>query len=359
MNNSKITQLQYRDFSLDFHQKMGGKGIPIVGQMELTFRCNLKCVHCYISEERTKEELTFQEITNILDQIHQEGCLWLSFTGGDPFMRNDFLDIYGYAKRKGFIITILTNGTLMTPETADYLAEESPFSIDITLNGVTQDTYEKISQVSGSFKKAMRAIRLILDRKLPLKIKTIATSLNYHELDKIRQFVEGLGLEFKLNSVLYPRLNGSLEPCSFRLSTDQIIGIDRIFQDNRECQESDLNEENPIPPDNLFRCAAGISSFHISPYGELIFCTFMRKPDFDLKKGSFKEGFYSLYPEIRSAKYQTNSKCKDCKIFYLCSQCPALAKLENGDPEKPVGDFCELAHKYAGAITTGMKNEIQ
>jgi radical SAM protein with 4Fe4S-binding SPASM domain len=171
------------------------------------------------------------------------------------------------------------------------------------------------------------------------------TRLNYHELNKIKQYVEGLGIEFKPNTMIYPRLDGSLEPCRFRLSPEEIITLNNTDGD---CDEQIMTEEEaPLPTDNLFRCAAGISSFHINPYGELIFCTFMRKPSFDLKKGSFKEGFYSLYPEIRSAMYQTDSKCRDCEIFYLCSQCPALAELENGNQEKPIDYFCNLAHKLA------------
>ncbi len=347
MDDVKISEVEYRDFSLDFHQKAGSKRMPIKGQIELTFRCNLKCVHCYVAEDKTKKELTFSEITDILDQIHQQGCLWLFFTGGEPLIRSDFLEIYRYAKRKGFLISILTNGTLMTPEIVDYLSEEFPFSIELTLNGVTQKTYESISQVPSSFRKAMEAIKMILDKKLPLKIKTKATCRNYHELDKIKYFIKSLGIEFELNAMLYPKLDGSPGPCSFRLSPEQIVGLDGLFQDNGECQEDDLKKENFIPSDNLFRCAAGVSSFHISPYGELIFCTFMRKPNFDLRKGSFKEGFYSFYPKIRLRKYQTNSRCRNCRIFYLCSQCPALAYLENDDCEKPVDYFCQLAHKLA------------
>lgn len=345
MDEFEITEVEYRNFSLDFHQKIGSKHIPIEGQIELTFRCNLRCVHCYVAENKTRHELTFQKITDILDQIHREGCLWLSFTGGEPLMRSDFLDIYRYAKRKGFLITILTNGTLITPEIVEYLGEEPPFSIDLTLNGVTQRTYESISQVPGSFKKAMEVIRLILGKRLPLRIKTKATRLNYHELDEIKQHVDNLGIEFKLNPMLYPRLDGSAEPCSFRLSPDQIISLDRFYPDYGDCQENELEEGDSIPTDNLFRCAAGTNSFHISPYGELIFCTFMRQPHFDLRKGSFRQGFCTLYPKIRSRRYRTDSKCKDCKICYLCSQCPALAKLENSHPENPIGYFCELAHK--------------
>ena len=345
MDDSKIEEIQYRDFSQHFHRKMGMRRMPIKGQMELTFRCNLKCIHCYVAEDKGKPELSFQEITDILDQICQEGCLWLSLTGGDPLMRSDFLDIYHYAKRKGLLITLLTNGTLMTPEIAEFLAGEPPFSIDLTLNGVTQQTYENISRVPGSFKKAMDAIRLILDKKLHLKIKTKAIRLNFHELDKIKQFVEGLGLDFNLDAMLYPRLDGSLDPCRFRLSPDEIISLGRIFQVDGECRENDLDQEVVIPSDKLFRCVTGIYSFLISPYGELNFCTFIRQPSFNLLKGSFRKGFDTLFPEIRSLEYQTHSRCRDCKLFSLCPQCPGLAMLEHGDMEKPVEYFCELTHK--------------
>ncbi len=362
MNDSEINEIEYGDFSLGFHRRGGKKGLPLNSQIETTFRCNLKCVHCYIAEDSSKEELSFDEITGILDQLHREGCLWVCFTGGDPFMREDFPDIYAYAKRKGFLITIFTNGTLITPEIADYLSQEPPFSIEITLNGVTPATYERISRLPGSFRKALEGIGLIMEKNLPLKLKTKAMTLNYHELDKIREYVEGLGKKFSLDALIYPALDGSLRPCSFRLSPGQITGLDRFYEyeDEEDCRV----HPGPNPPpssvsptprgrglggggDKLFRCAGGTGFSHISPYGELIFCTFMRKPNFDLRKGSFKKGFYTLMPGMRAAEYRSDSECKNCGIFQFCSRCPAVAKLENGDPEKPVEYLCELAHRYA------------
>ena len=348
MDDSRISEAAYGDFSLGFHRRGGERGLPLNSQIELTFRCNLKCVHCYVTEDTTKEELAFDEITDILDQLHREGCLWICFTGGDPFMREDFADIYAYAKRKGFLITIFTNGTLITPEIADFLSLEPPFSIEIPINGITPATFESISRVPGSFKKALEGIGLIMGKNLPLKLKTKAMTLNYHELDKIRDYVEGLGRKFRLTSLIYPALDGSQTPCSFRLSPEQIAGLDRLYQDSQNCEEGITEREAGVShSDKLFRCAAGISSFHISPYGELIFCTFMRSPNFDLRKGPFKKGFYTLMPEIRAAEYRSDSKCKTCEISQFCSRCPAVAKLENGDPEKPIKYFCELAHKYA------------
>lgn len=347
MKNSKIPTISYENFTNTLYDKIQARGKPVAGQWEITFHCNLRCVHCYVVEDKSKEELTFQEITNILDQIHQEGCLWLSLTGGEPLLRNDFLDIYTYAVKKGFLINILTNGTLITPEIADYLQKYPPFMIEITLNGITAQTYERITQVPGSFKRCMRGIHLILNRDLPLTIKSIGMSLNQDEILKIKQYAESLGkVKYRFDSILIPKLDGSKGPCQFRLSSKEIMDIE--YSDNnmrQEWKEHFQADHELYETDNLFQCGGGISLFNISPYGELQLCHLLHKPSFDLRQGPFKEGFYQLFPRIRSAEYHTNSKCKKCQIRYLCRQCPARAKLENGNFQIPVDYFCELAHR--------------
>ena len=342
-----IRKIDYENFSENFKYKMQAKGIPIEGQWELTFHCNLKCAHCYVVEDPTKKELTLPEITDILDQIHQEGGLWLCLTGGEPLLREDFLDIYTYAKKKGFLITLFTNGTLITPEIADHLQEYPPFMIDITLNGITAETYERITRVPGSFKKCLEGIDLILERNLPLTLKSVGMNLNRDEILKIKEYVEGLGrAKYRYDSLLIARSDGSREPCQLRLSPEEAIDIESTDETMQEEWKRYLLSEHELSnPDNLFRCGAGISSFDINPYGELQLCHILRKPNFNLHNGSFREGFYQLFPKIRSAKYQTNSKCRNCNFWYLCPQCPARAELENGDQEAPVDYFCQLAHK--------------
>lgn len=338
--------ISYKDFSECFSDKMRAKGKPIQGQMELTFHCNLRCVHCYVVEDQSKEELTFSEITNILDQIHREGCLWLCLTGGEPLLRNDFLDIYTYAVKKGFLITLFTNGTLLTKEIANYLKVYPPFMIDITLNGISEETYEKITGVPGSFQKCLKGIQLLLERNLPLTLKSNGMRLNRDEILKIKEYVEGLGAKYRYDSLITARLDGSKKPCRMRLSPEEIIDIESTDETMQEERRRYLESEHNLSNrNNLFRCGAGISSFNISPYGQLQLCQLLRKPNFDLGKGSFREGFYRLFPKIRSREYQTNSKCKDCRLWHLCPQCPARAELENGDQEAPVDYFCQLAHK--------------
>ncbi len=350
MENPGIAAIGYEDFVNTFQANAQAKRKPVDGQWEITFRCNLRCVQCYVVEDPTKKELTFQEITDILDQIHHEGCLWLCLTGGEPLVREDFLGIYTYAKNKGFLISLFTNGTLITPKIADYLREHPPFMIDITLNGITAETYERITRVPGSFQKCLEGVDLILKRNLPLTLKSNGMTLNRDEILKIKEYVMGLKkAKYRYDSILLPKLDGSKEPCRLRLSPDEIIDIEYTDDTMREQWKGCFQAEHDLPdPESLYRCGAGIDSFYINPYGELQLCSALRKPSFNLRQGPFREGFYHLFPKIRSAEYQTDSKCKDCKIWYLCPQCPARAKLENGNQEASVQYFCELAHKRQG-----------
>lgn len=355
MEGCKIPEISYGDFDRSFQDKMQKSGKPFMCQWEITFHCNLRCVHCYVVKDLIRDELIFPEITHILDQIHQEGCLWLCLTGGEPLLREDFSDIYTYAIKRGFLVTLFTNGTLITPEIADYLQEYPPFMVDITLNGITAETYEKISRIPGSFQACLKGISLLLERDVPLTLKSVGMSLNRDEILKIKEYAEGLEkVKYRYDSIIVPRLDGSKQPCRLRLSSEEIMEIE--YSDNnmrQEWKEYFQFDHKGYEPDTLFRCEGGINSFSISPYGELQLCQLLRRPSFNLRRGSFRQGFYNLLPKIRSSKYQTNSKCKDCQIRYLCHQCPGRAALENGHPEIAVDYFCELSHrreKMKGAL---------
>ena len=199
---------KYEDWSLEFHQHVTALRAPLSGSVELTRRCNLKCTHCYNNlepgnREAKNDELTYEEHCRILDEITDAGCLWLLYTGGEIFARPDFLNIYTYAKQKGLLLTLFTNGTLITPPIADYLADWRPFSIEISMYGRTPDTHDRITGIPGSFERSMRGIQLIMERDLPLILKAMVLTLNKHEIWDIKRFVEEeLGLEFRFDAML-------------------------------------------------------------------------------------------------------------------------------------------------------------
>jgi len=350
---------------------------PLSGQLELTYRCNLNCIHCYCkgSEEHAprstshatrsmsnteRRELTTQEWKEILDEIQKEGCIWLTFTGGDPLLRNDFLEIYAYAKIKGFIITVFTNGYGFTSKIIDFLAKSPPCSIEITLNGIGKDTYEAITQGEGSFEKVMANIKKLKENKMSLVLKTNSLKQNKNEVAKIKKWTqEFLGKPagnkhyFKYDPMIYPRLNGDKTPTNYRLSFEELLELKRQDPDIWKEYEKGLHGKFPAikrDMDFLHNCDAWISQFFINPYGRLKFCVLSDKFSIDLKTIPFREGFYNVFPQLLNERFKTDSKCKNCSLRPICYNCPARAYLETGNEEAPVPYYCELAKATAGQM---------
>ncbi len=346
-----------------FYQRLRIKKgqFPLSGTIELTYNCSLNCIHCYCKNsaipqkyrKTSNQELTTQDWKKILNEIKKEGCLWVTFTGGDPLIRDDFLELYSFAKEKGFLVTIFTNAQLFSKEIFDYLIKSPPLSIEVTLNGITKDTYEKISRVGGSFSKAIKNIKFLAESKIPLIVKTNCLKQNKDELGSIKQWTEQLWggpsknrYHFKYDPMIYPRLNGDIAPTNFRLNFSELKEARR--QDPQIWEEYQRRLKSDFPDlsrnkDFLYRCNIWKKYFFINPYGKLKFCMFSEKFSVDLKETPFKEGFYRVFPGILKEKFKTESKCRLCSLRPLCYNCPARAFLETGDEESPVTYYCDLA----------------
>lgn len=322
--------------------------MPVEATFEISFRCNLNCVHCYCNDPSLKkkgEELTFEEICRIIDEIADEGCFWILFTGGEPFIREDFPDLYLYAKKKGFICAIFTNATLMDKKKINLLKEYPPYEVSVSLYGITEKTYEGVTRVKGSFKKAMRGIRILHEHKIPLEIKTMVLNINKHEIKKMHEFAEGLGARFRYDPLIYSKLNRDKSPCNFRLNaaecTDLDMELNYIQSDWRK--QCAAYSGISIDRERLYICGAGQNTFVINPYGKLQTCGLPGKYTYNLKKGTFKEGWYDFMPKVINRKrLNKDFKCLDCDLRGFCAQCPNLAYLENNNEEKIVDYICAL-----------------
>lgn len=345
MDCPQIPELEYKQLSRKIHDYAGDKRIPVNGGIDLTSRCNLRCVHCYVRDTSCGKELSYKEICRIFDQIADAGCLWLCLTGGEPLVRPDFRDIYRYAKRKGFFITIFSNATLLTPALADYLAEEPPFILDVSLYGMTAETYEKVTGVPGSFDRCMKGIELALARRLPLKLKTMVITLNAHEFHDMRRWSKSLGVPFRHDALINARKDGSHEPNQYRLKPEEIVSL--------ELEDPELADKisKEIPAicgirstrKNLYLCGAGKGMFHITSDGKLNICVISRQPGYDLRHGSFNDGYYNVFPEVLGKMRTRETECQSCEALNLCGQCPSWAELEHGDPEAKVEFLCQTA----------------
>ncbi len=353
--------ISYGAFSQSLHAQVRTLRAPLNATIEVTRRCPLACVHCYNNlpmGDRAAQagELSTAELCRVLDEMAEAGCLWLLLTGGEIFARRDFLEIYTHAKRAGFIITLFTNGTLITEAIADYLAEWRPFAIEITLYGRTRETYERLTGVPGSYDKCLRGVRLLLDRGLPLKLKTVAVTINKHEVLAMQQFAEELGVEFRFDTEMNPRIDCSQSPLAVRLTPEECVEFD--MQDPRRLAEWQLFAEQflrPVHPpetsDQLYHCGGGIDSFAIDPNGEMSICVLSRQDTYSLRGGSVRDGWHEFLQRVRDTKKITRqTKCIQCELKAMCGMCPANGELENGDPESPVDFLCQVAHLRAHAF---------
>jgi radical SAM protein with 4Fe4S-binding SPASM domain len=332
---------------------------PTTAQLELTYRCNYNCVHCYCKGlDQSRKELPGQEFIKILDKLYRSGCVWLTLTGGDPLVHPDFWNIYRYAKSRGFLITLLTNAYGLTGDDIRLLSRFPPYAIDITVNGITASTYEKVTRVKGSFVKAMSNIRALKRGNITISIKSNCLKENKNEICRVKRWVDGfLGSPkdgtyyFAYDPVLFPKLDGDTSVCSHRLDLDELRRVRR--------QDGDIEAEyckymaDEFPSENrsrdaLYRCNTWKEQVFINPSGRLKFCSLTDKFSFDALKEPLAAGVKRMHRSVWRQRFKTRSPCRTCGIRGFCSSCPAAAYLETGDEEKPVEYFCRMAHYTAG-----------
>jgi radical SAM protein with 4Fe4S-binding SPASM domain len=337
--------------------ELGGRRHPFSGTFEVTERCNLACVHCFISQPAGSQaaraqELTAAQIAGLLDQMTEAGCLYVLFTGGEVFLRPDFADIYRHAVRNGLLVSIFTNGTLLTPAIADTLAEWRPWSIEVSLYGGTPGTYERVTQVPGSHARCMSGLRLLLERGLRLSLKAVVLDANRGELEAMRACAAGLGLKFRYDALVWPRLDGGQAPCAHRLPAADVVALDRDDPDRRREWEAALRQSGGalLRAERVYGCGAGVHAFHVDSGGRLSMCMMARRPAYDLLEGSFQAGWDEFLGPLASRKRSLDTACRTCAVGALCTQCPGWSQAIHGDDETPVEFVCEIGRLRAAEL---------
>lgn len=343
--------VSYADFSSRLHSVSLRSRTPLNATLELTYRCNNRCVHCYCnlpaSDRRaTEEELSTAEIRTVLDGLAGMGSLWLLLTGGEPLLRPDFREVYLHAKKRGFLITLFTNGTLLDREAAGFLAHYPPFVVEISLYGATEETYEKVTETRGSYEKCMEGIKALLGAGVKLKLKTMALTVNRHEIETMDRLARELGTEFRFDPLINKRIDGNTfsEPWKYRISAEDVVRLDMAFPERMEAFGEFCGRfaGPPSKNDRLYRCGAGVNSIHINPYGKASGCSMMTE-GYSLREHGLRwvwqEGIRSIVNRVKDFALP----CDDCSLANLCGQCPPWSVLESGDEKKEVTYLCEIA----------------
>lgn len=327
--------------------------VPLSGALEVTHKCNLRCAHCYVGPARysvQQDEMGKEQIFRLLDEICDAGCLHLLITGGEPLMRPDFCEIYEHAKRKGMILTVFTNGTLITRKILDLFSDLPPKVAEISLYGATPETYEAVTGIQGSYRSCIRGIENLLGRGINVALKTMLMSVNSHEFYEIERIAKSYGVKFRFDAALFPRFDQDRFPISLRVPVEE--AIDKEFSDvNRLTEWKTFIGRNRTANtgDRLYSCGAGVSSFHIDAEGFLMPCLMVRHFKYDLRSGRFDEGWQTM-AHLGDIKAANGHRCLDCSTNAFCDYCPAFFLLEEGDENLPSDYLCRLGKARSSVV---------
>jgi MoaA/NifB/PqqE/SkfB family radical SAM enzyme len=323
--------------------------IPISGGIELTHRCNLACVHCYVNlapndREAQRREMTTGEVKRVIDELCEMGTLWLTLTGGEPLLRPDFPEIYSYAFDKGLLLTIYTNATLITDRIIDLWLERPPRLLEITQYGFTRETYDRVTDAGAQYDRFQRGLQRVRDAGIKVTLKTIAMRSNVHEVDQIRRYARDNGLRFRFDAIISPRIDGGRKPLAQRLTPAEIAAVESA-DEQRHAEESDFchKHEGWIPTDNRrYQCGAGLATFLIDPYGKLHVCELSRRPGWDVLAHGFRDGFLQAFPRLRAETRDHIEGCGSCPTISSCSNCTGMAELEGLSPDGGNPYMCQV-----------------
>ncbi|HSL02305.1 MAG TPA: radical SAM protein [Nitrospiraceae bacterium] len=308
---------------------------------ELTYGCNLRCVHCYNPTHRAlPHELTTSEICALLKQIADLGVLTVTFTGGEPSVRPDIGDILREARRQGLMIHLMTNATRITPSFTDLLYEVGVSQINVSIYGATEAVYERMTAVPGSYRQFRQGLLNLAAAALPVVVRMPVTTINHEEIQAGRQLVESLHMKFQYCLEIMSTVTGDQTPLQYRLAPDMKVRIDQELLPHRETSAS---EESCSGDQSFIECACGQSRCAITPYGEMNLCAAFPVPRYDLRTGTVKEGWEVLKRTVDRAYPSERYECPNCEVRPHCRQGRSDAWLETGDMSCCLPHFKEWA----------------
>jgi len=340
-----------------FRTKVTRQRVPITGTLELTNRCNLRCVHCYLGPQedhwsKSEDEMSTAKVLSVIDEIVEAGCLYLLITGGDPFVRDDFAEIYRHARRSGLIVTVFCNGTLAKDGIVELFKEYPPSTVEITLYGATGETYEAVTGVRGSYSKCLRGVGRLVDAGIRVGLKTVLTTLNSHELEEMRGMAKELGVPFRLDGALFPHLSSrDKAPLGLRLPPEVVVRQELSDPENLQRWVEYVGKGfRQSASGSLYQCGAGVTGFNVDAYGHASPCLMVPHHRHSLAESSFSSLWSKELEQLRRTKPRAGYDCGQCEMISACGGCPAFNVLETGHEDVKSEYVCETTRLRWGAI---------
>jgi radical SAM protein with 4Fe4S-binding SPASM domain len=312
------------------------KNIPLNMLIELTYHCNLGCYYCYQKKFPCQKELSKRKWRSILKQLADSGTLYLTFSGGEPFVREDFLDIVENARKLDFGVSIISNGTLLTKESIARLASLGIMDIGISFHAAKPALHDGLSGKKGSFKKAYKNLCLCRTAGIRTMIKHSVSTENFGAFAALQKMADETDSLFECDCFVLPHEKGTVSP--FSLSVDQYGSfLKKMKAAAFSCESKrDINAR--------LHCDAGRSTAGISPSGNVVACIQLPIIFGNLKKSLFPAAWNSPQAkQFRTQEKKLALSCTSCSMKQFCSRCHGIAYLESGNWQGKTPSLCNHA----------------
>ena len=335
-------------------------GIPLSAHFDLTYRCNERCVHCYLDHD-DHGEMTTAEIKSVLDQLADAGVFFLTFSGGEVFLRRDFLELVEYARRLLFHVKVKTNAAMIREPEARRLRELGIESVLISVYSHRPEVHDAITKLPGSLQRTIRAIRFLKEQGLRVTIANVLMKWNVHDHTGVHALAAELGAIYTLDPTITPKIDGDTSILDLRIPGEDLARVFRIEQLVGNVEEFCAP---PPPPGeselDSFPCSAGHTLAYISPYGDVYPCVQFPLPSGYVRKQKFID-IWRHSPELNEVRTITARDlpvCSTCSHVGSCSRCPGLAYME-GNMRGPSTADCEKSFQRTGIPSANMLRRSQ
>jgi MoaA/NifB/PqqE/SkfB family radical SAM enzyme len=305
---------------------------PLAASLELTYRCNWRCVFCYNPRHHDRRGLDGAEWLAVLDGLRELGTLYVALTGGEPLTHPEFLAIARGARERAFALRILTNGALVTERLADEIAALRPLAVELSLHGATAETHDRATATPGSFDAMLRGLDRLLARKAGIVLKTPLTRLNEAEMEGMRRIAEERGAPWRIDPVLTPRDDGDTGPLAYRASPE---AVSRMFRDLAALGQLP-HEERATGGTN---CGLGRTTIAVDPEGNVFPCLQWRtSPLGNVRETPLRQMWATAPERLEAASVARAANDRMVEAGGALSSfpfCPALALQRTGDALRP------------------------
>jgi radical SAM protein with 4Fe4S-binding SPASM domain len=287
------------------------------------------------------DELSAAEAFGVIDMLADAGALYLVFTGGEIFAREDFLDVARHARRRNFALRLLTNGTLVTKRVADEIEALAPLAVEVSVYGVSADVHEAVTRVPGSHARTLEAVDSLINRGVKVVMKFPVMGLNVREFGEMESLAGDMGAGFVYDPVVVPRDDGNEFPCACGLGEDDLA---RWLAQRRRSECAPVDDGAILPEERLL-CSAALNTACISPCGDVHPCVALKRIiGGNLRSATFSSAWNSpAFENMRAVGVSELSQCASCGLLGWCDRCAGVAMLEGGTLASPSRSACTMA----------------